>query len=168
MEEIWKRIHAWLDANAPPGYGHLRPGASAESVSAAEETMGQKFPADVKASYFIHDGQVDEPGLIGGEGWCLFSLREMVEQCQRWSNSGVRDRLPIAWGAMGDHIYLDLQDSEQLGRVMVQRMDSDEPDPVAPSFSAWLEDFANKLDNDEFAYSESDGCLMYADEVDID
>lgn len=51
---------------------------------------------------------------------------------------------------------------------MVQRVDSDEPDLVAASFRAWLEDFANKLDNDEFAYSDSDGCLMYADEVDID
>ena len=114
------------------------------------------------------NGQVDEPGLIGGEGWCLFSLREMAEQWQRWSNSRDRDRLPIAWGAMGDHIFLDLQDSEQPGRVMVQRADSDEPDPVAPSFRAWLEDFANKLDNDEFAYSASDGCVMYADEVDIE
>jgi len=48
---------------------------------------------------------------------------------------------------------------------MVQRRDSNEPDPIARSFRSWLEDFANKLDNDEFAYSEDDGCLMYADEI---
>ena len=51
---------------------------------------------------------------------------------------------------------------------MVQRLDSDVPDPLASSFRSWLEDFANKLDNEEFAYSESDGCLMYADEIDED
>ena len=51
---------------------------------------------------------------------------------------------------------------------MVQRRDSAVPDPVAPSFRSWLEDFANRLDNGEFAYSEDDGCLMYADEIEVD
>jgi cell wall assembly regulator SMI1 len=168
MEEIWKRIHTWLDANAPKGYGQLRPAASAKSVSDAEEAMGQKLPADLKASYLVHDGQFDEPGLIGGEGWCLLSLQEMVEKWQAWSKSQDRGRLPIAWGTMGDYIFLDLRDGEQPDRVMVQRLDSDVPDPMAPSFRSWLEDFANKLDDDEFAYSESEGCVMYADEIDID
>jgi cell wall assembly regulator SMI1 len=93
MEEIWKRIHAWLDANAPQGYGQLRPGASAESISEAEEAMGQKLPADLKASYLVHDGQFDEPGLIGGEGWCLFSMQETLEKWQAWSKSKDRGRL---------------------------------------------------------------------------
>jgi cell wall assembly regulator SMI1 len=43
MEEIWKRIHTWLDANAPKNYGQLRPGATAESISKAEEAIGHKF-----------------------------------------------------------------------------------------------------------------------------
>ena len=163
MEEIWKRIHTWLGANAPKGYGQLRPGATRESISAAEETMGQQLPADVSASYLVHDGQVDEPGLIGGEGWCLFSLREIVDHWQQWSHSQDRGRLPIARGGTGDYIFLD-----QLGSVMVQRRDRDVPDTVAPSFHSWLEDFADKLDTDEFAYSERDGCVMYADEIDID
>ena len=51
---------------------------------------------------------------------------------------------------------------------MVQHRDRDVPDTVAPSFHSWLEDFADKLDTDEFAYSERDGCVMYADEIDID
>ena len=164
MEEIWKRIHRWLNANAPKGYGQLRPGASAHSISAAEDAIGQELPADLKASYLIHDGQVDEPGLIGGEGWCLFSLREIVDHWQRWSTSQDRDRLPIAWNPMGDHIFIDLRDVAH-GRVMVQRRDSNDPDVVASSFRSWLEDFANKLDNAEFVYSEDDGCLMYADEI---
>jgi len=170
MEEIWKRIQTWLAANAPQGHGQLRPAASADSVSAAEEAICLKLPADLKASFLVHDGQVDEPGLIGGEGWCLLSLHEIVEQWQRWSKSESQDVgcVPIAWDAMGDYIFLDLRDSEQPGRVMVQRRDSAVPDPVAPSFRSWLEDFANRLDNGEFAYSEDDGCLMYADEIDVD
>lgn len=44
-------------------------------------------------------------------------------------------RLPIAWGAMGDHIFLDLRDGEQPGRVMVQRLNSDVPRPGGPIVS---------------------------------
>jgi hypothetical protein len=51
---------------------------------------------------------------------------------------------------------------------MVQRCDSATPDPVAPSFRSWLEDFAEQLEDGEFAYSEGEGSLMYADELDLD
>ncbi len=68
MKAVWKRIHAWLDANAPAGYGDLRPGASAAAIQAAEKALGLKLSADIKASYRVHDGQGNEPGLIGGEG----------------------------------------------------------------------------------------------------
>jgi cell wall assembly regulator SMI1 len=170
MKAVWKRIHAWLDANAPAGYGHLRPGASAEAILAAEKAMGLKLPTEVKASYRIHDGQGNEPGLIGGEGWCLLSLKEMVAWWRKWSkHARFRECVPVAWGGAGDYIFLDLSPtSKPPGRVIVQRSDTDGPDPVAPSFRLWLEDFADKLESDEFAYSEADGSLLYADEIDLD
>jgi len=69
----------------------------------------------------------------------------------------------------GDYIFLDLgPDAEKAGCLIVQRSDTDDPDPVAPSFKAWLEDFADKLEDDEFAYSEEEGEIMYADEIDLD
>ena len=169
MKAIWKRIHAWLDANAPEGYGYLRPAATAEAIQVAEEAMRQKFPADVKASYRIHDGQDNEPGLIGGEGWHLLSLQEMVEAWRRWSrfDSRFASRMPVASGGAGDYIFLELgSDSEEPSSLIVQRRDRDDPAPVAPSFRFWLEDFADKLDNDELAYAEKEGCIMYTDEID--
>ena len=57
MKAIWERLHTWLRENAPAGYGDLRLGASAEAIRAAERAMGLKLPADIKASYRIHDGQ---------------------------------------------------------------------------------------------------------------
>ena len=171
MKAVWKRIHAWLDENAPAGYGHLRPGASADAIQAAEKVMGLKLPADVKASYRVHDGQSNEPGLIGGEGWCLLTLQEMVKWWRKWSKHAPRFRnyAPVAWGGAGDYIFLDLgSDAERRGGVIVQRSDTEGPDPVARSFRTWLEDFADKLEDDEFAYSEADGCLIYADEIDLD
>lgn len=171
MKAIWKRIHAWLDANASKGYGHLRPGASAEAVQTAEKAMGLKLPADVKASYRIHDGQGNEPGLIGGEGWCLMTLQEMVKSWRKWSKHDPRYRscVPVAWGGAGDYIFVDLgAEAEKPGRLIVQRSDCEGPDPVAPSFRSWLEAFAEKLEDGEFGYSEEHGEILYADEIDLD
>jgi cell wall assembly regulator SMI1 len=171
MKTVWKRIHAWLDANAPEGYGHLRPGASLRAIRAAEETMGLKLPDDVEASYRIHDGQDNEPGLIGGEGWRLLSLQEMVEQWGRWSRSAPKAAhfVPIAWIGTGDHVFLNLDPgAEEPGSLMVQRRDSADPDPLAPTFGSWLADFADQLEDGEFAYSEEHGEVMYADELDLD
>lgn len=171
MRAVWTRIHRWLDANAPKGYGHLRPGASAEAIRTAETEMGLKLPADVKASYLIHDGQSKEPGLIGGEGWCLLPLRDMMKAWRRWSRHDPKyaSRVPVARGGAGDYIFVDLGAKDKnSNRLIVQRSDSDTPDPVAPSFRAWLEDFAEKLEDEELTYSEEHGEIMYADEIDLD
>jgi cell wall assembly regulator SMI1 len=171
MKAIWKRIHTWLNANAQAGYGSLRVGASGGAIGAAEKAMGLKLPADVKASYRIHDGQDNEPGLIGGEGWQVLSLKEMVQVWGRWSQaSSKRARfVPLAWNAMGDFVFLNLDPgSEQTGSLMIQRHDRRKPDPLASSFRSWLEDFADHLEEGELVYSEEDGELMYADELDLE
>lgn len=171
MKAVWTRIHAWLDANAPEGYGHLRPGASDRAVQAAEEAMGVRLPDDLKTSYRTHDGQDNEPGLIGGEGWRLLSRQEMVEQWGRWCQSDPKStcRVPIAWVGTGDYVFLNLAlDAEESSRLMIQRSDSSDPDPLAPSFSSWLEGFADQLEDGEFAYSEDHGEVMYTDEIDLD
>ena len=171
MKAVWKRIHTWLEKNAPAGYGDLRPGASADAIRQAEQVMGLKLPADVKASYRVHDGQSTEPGLIGGEGWCLLPLQEMVAWWRKWCEKSQRFRgcVPVAWGGAGGYIFLDLGTAaESPGGVIVRPSDTDGPDPVAPSFRSWLEEFADQLERNEFVYSEADGCLMYADEIDLD
>jgi cell wall assembly regulator SMI1 len=140
MKAVWKRIHTWLDANAPKGYGNLRPGASAEAIRAAEGAMGVK-------------------------------LREMVKSWRRWARHDPRyaTRVPVAWGGAGDYVFVDLgSGAEQPGRLIVQRSDHDGTDPVTPSFRAWLEGFAEQLEDDEFTYSEEHGEIMYADEIDPD
>src|SRR4051812_47853514 len=111
MKRVWDRIHAWLDANAPAGYGGLRPGASAEAIAAAEVAMGLTLPDDVKASYRIHDGQDGGPGLIGGEGWFLLPLEQIVRGWRNWSRdeSNVARWVPLAWIGMGDYVFLNLE-----------------------------------------------------------
>jgi cell wall assembly regulator SMI1 len=171
MKAVWDRIHTWLAANAPAGYGNLRAGTSDQAIRDAERAMGLILPDDVKASYRIHDGQDVEPGLVGGEGWMLMPLREAVKKWGDWSRANPKDAgcVPIAWGVMGDHVFLDLDPaSEEPGRLMIQRRDTAQPAPLMPSFAAWLEEFAEKLEAGEFVYSEEHEQVMYADELDID
>jgi cell wall assembly regulator SMI1 len=171
MKDVWDRLHAWLDANAPAGYGNLRPGASAETIESAEMAMGLKLPDAVKSSYRIHDGQSNEPGLIGGEGWRLLSLQEIVETWAGWSQANPKAAhcVPIAWGGRGDYVFLDLDpNSPDLGRHLIQRLDRDEPDPLVGSFSSWLKDFADELEAGEFVYSDEDGGVIRTDLLDLD
>jgi hypothetical protein len=125
----------------------------------------------MKASYRIHDGQGTGPGLIGGEGWKLLSLQEIVGWWEHWSRADPKNarRVPVACIGTGDCIFLDLDpDSEDPGCLSIQRRDSAEPDPFLPSFSFWLEDFAGELEDGEFAYSQEHGEVMLADELDLD
>lgn len=99
------------------------------------------------------------------------SLREMVSGWRGWCKNDprFRGRVPVAWGGAGDYVFHDLgPDADPKGAVVVLRGDSAGPDPVASSFRAWLEAFAADLEADAFAYSAADGCLMYADELDLD
>jgi len=95
----------------------------------------------------------------------------MVEQWGRWSRSNPKDAhcVPVAWIGTGDYVFLNLEpDAEDLGCLMIQRRDSADTDPLVPSFRAWLEDFADQLEDGEFAYSEDHGEVMCADELDLD
>ena len=72
--------------------GLYRTGKYAECAESAEKAMRLTLPGDVKASYRIHDGQGLDPhwgdaGLVGGEGWRLLPVHEIVEQWEHWSRA---------------------------------------------------------------------------------
>ena len=171
MLEVWKRILSWHKANTPEEYCRLRSGASYEELQSVETQLGLELPDDIKSSCRIHDGQLEEGGIIGGEGWRLLPLLEITEIRERWiqANPGDRYYIPVAEGVMGDYVLLNLDpNSENQGSLMIQRKDSTESDYFMPSFASWLTNFADQLETGEFAYSEEDGCVMYADELDLD
>ena len=168
MRDLWETIEARL---APEVLRGLRPGASDKNIATAEARLEVTFPEDLRASYRIHDGQDIEPGLVGGEGWMLMPLREVVERWGDWSRGNPKDAsyVPIAWGVMSDYVFLDLDPaSEKPGRLMIQRRDRADPDPYQPSFRVWLDEFAKQLEAGEFVYSDEHEQIMYADELDID
>ncbi len=78
VAKSWERIDAWLEEHLTLAYGSLRPPADEADLESVEEAIGQPLPADVRASYLIHDGQEDydfeEDVELYGYG-VLFGLR---------------------------------------------------------------------------------------------
>jgi hypothetical protein len=107
----------------------------------------------------------------------LLPIQRMVQLWGRWSQDDEKDAclVPLAWIGTGDYVFLNLDldfrnldpDAEEPFYLLIQRRDSTDPDPFVPSFSFWLEDFADELERDVFAYSEELGEVMYAGEIAI-
>jgi hypothetical protein len=82
----WARIDAWLRTNAPALAAGLRPPASEEALRALESALEAPLPADLRASWAIHDGQ--EPGhtLVWWlDTWQLLPVADALAQMGAWS-----------------------------------------------------------------------------------
>jgi cell wall assembly regulator SMI1 len=55
----WARIERWFATHLPDRALRLRPPASEAAIAEAEEQLGRRLPADLRASYRVHDGQDD-------------------------------------------------------------------------------------------------------------
>ena len=99
VERSWRRIESWFADRHPEVALGLAKGASEKSIAAAEKKLGARFPPDVRASFLVHDGQVDEPGV----------------QLWPWARRlGSLESLTACW--TGDRKYFD-------ERTMAERLD---------------------------------------------
>ena len=156
------------------GAGESAPGATNEQIRAAEAALGVTLPKDVKACYRIHDGQVsggvDVPDFL--HGWRWNSLSDMVDD---WRFLNHPTWIPVANNQNGDFYCLDLTPNEdrKVGRVILwwHDLNYNSPEDVhvaAVSFTAWLRDFADELEEGEWVNSEEFGGLVREDELDDD
>src|SRR5687768_2872139 len=128
MDEIWKRIEAWLAQNAPDVREDLQPGATDAALAEASRTFGAELPADMAASYRVHDGSRGGAGPLFGE-WRLLSLAAAARAwgtLKKQSDDGVfedddvqaapqvKDEwwnpkwIPVASNSSGDFLCADL------------------------------------------------------------
>ncbi|MBN9519177.1 SMI1/KNR4 family protein [bacterium] len=52
----WTRLESWCKQHHPRLLGQLNPGASDQEIAAAERSIGQVLPDDVRESLEIHNG----------------------------------------------------------------------------------------------------------------
>ena len=76
---------AWLDANAPDVKKSLNSGATDKDIADAEAVLGVSLPEDVKASYKIHNGQVEyDMGFINSREFLWLERIETNGACGRF------------------------------------------------------------------------------------
>ncbi len=166
VSDSWRRIEAWLAHNSPQVLAALRPPAAQEQIAHLESATGLKLSQDVRQSFLIHDGSSDF-GLISGNE--LLSLQHAAGEWEFWvdfvesgqadgwatePDAGVREGwfrrgwLPLTYDGAGDHACLDLDPGEggQPGQIIEFWHDADDRKIVAPSFGAWLCQFADELE----------------------
>lgn len=180
IEQSWQRIEAWLQANDPDTLASLQPGATAEEIATTEAHLGVALPDDLRASYRIHDGQDDEASLI--EGVELLSLARVRSEWTVWKellddgtfedttsapDGPIRPDwwnarwIPLTYDGSGNHYCADLDPAPggNVGQIITMWHDEEAREIVAPTFSAWLQQFAAELEAGEYAYSEDYGGL---------
>lgn len=181
MQDIWTQIESWMRANAPQVLDTLQPGASDAQIAELESALAIQLPDDVRASYRIHNGQATyKYGLINGREF--LSLERIRDEWQVWKelldsgtfqteegqdqgsdpDPGIRNLwwsdkwIPLTYDGGGNHDCLDLYpaDGGTVGQIITMWHDDDERKLVAPSFRAWLKQYAEGLAAGQFAFSE--------------
>ncbi len=166
------RIRRWMTTHGAPLLAeNLAPGATAERLASAEEEFGVALPADLRALWSVHDGSLQElNGFVNGfnllsTSWAagqqesvLMSIDFARESPDNWPESGgTMDELasehwlPFA-GLDSDSLVVH----GESGRVFDCPHD-DTPRLVAPSLAAWLEEYASRLEADDYVLEEGFG-----------
>ena len=165
----WARIDAWLAKKAKRIRKAMAGGATAEQIAAAEGRLGVALPADVRASWQIHDGG-DESDLFPSSepddmGYSLLSLEEVVEATasrrghERWNPNW----LAVATNGGGDYQAVDLSpDGRTAGRVIEVSHETGTVTVLAPSWAARLADLADGLEAKRYKYDADDGIVRPA------
>lgn len=192
MQEIWSKIESWLRANAPQILETLQPGVSDVQITELENFLSIRFPEDVRASYQIHNGQASyEYGLMDGREF--LSVEQIKGEWQIWKElldsgtfqkedgqdqgsnpaPGIRNVwwspqwIPLTYDGSGNHDCLDLNPTARgtVGQIITMWHDDATLEIVAPSFRAWLQQYAEGLESGRLIFSQEQAGIVKVDDL---
>jgi cell wall assembly regulator SMI1 len=176
----WDKIIRWFDANppaVPDDALELYNGATAKEIKEAEQAMGISFPEDVKESYRLHNGNRECQGLFTWGGG-LISLKRMVKAWRMWAKGvasgtfqGMEDLLQskgpikkcwwnVRWipiidrGGSCDFVDMDPAEGGHVGQIVHFFHETGADRVDAPSWQAYLSDFADGLEKGKLCYDD--------------
>jgi len=180
MEDIWKRLEAYLAQYAPKMLDGLAPPATESEIEAFEEKVAYRLPVDLRQSLLRHNGQTYKNGdptggsLIPG-GYALASLGVMLGEWEehrsisedlgnqrdpKTANTGVKPFflhaawIPIAVDIGGNSICVDLDPAADgiLGQILERNHELDTPERITDSYAAWLSQLADDFEAGRYVY----------------
>ncbi|MDR2298266.1 MAG: SMI1/KNR4 family protein [Comamonas sp.] len=183
LQHNWNRIARWYATNTPQGTLVLAKGASEDEIAELETALGQRLPDDLRHSLSLHNGAANEGYLLyHGE---LLSTRgilkvwQMYRAMQHNEGWGQGDDYeteelqgpirPVYWDGLripltdnsGDAAMLDLLPAEggQAGQIIEFDGEVGPRTVLASSFSAWIAQLADELEQGRHVYIEDAGCV---------
>src|SRR5262245_32469437 len=147
MSDAWRRIDAWLTANAPGVLKALRPPVTADALASLERRLNRPLPIALRDAYGAHDGTRGEEHAILGAvrtpldaRWARYMwwlTAENALACYRLMND-LSDEwppslLPVAEDGGGNLIVVDLD----RGTVSAWDHETWESIKLADDFGAW-------------------------------
>lgn len=182
VQDLWERIEAWLQREAPEELLSLQPGATDWELQEAETVLGITLPEEVKASYRIHNGGalIADP-TTSDWWWELLCLEDIVrdwnlfrrfdhgllaplqpeEQVQ--SRNWDLQWIPIleAHTLTRQRLCLDLAPGPagHAGQIIEVDWTNCARPVIAPSFRDLLVIFASDLEAGHYMWNEEEGTL---------
>jgi cell wall assembly regulator SMI1 len=174
LRENWKRIVRWhaenvRDDEGLPADRSLPAGASAPDIDQAEQAIGLRFPADLRASYLLHDGSAGY-GIFPW-GYSFLSLAELVHEWQRnrkllahdWATSPSGPIRPVHWSTKwipvgsnqsGDFDCIDLDPAPggTIGQMIAFNHEVGPTRVAAAGIGAWVAEYADRLEAGIYRY----------------
>jgi cell wall assembly regulator SMI1 len=173
MNDLWARILTWFAAHVPPGFFSPNPGASESEIRDAEAALGLRLPADFVESYRLHNGGREGAFFRNYE---LMPLKEITRTAAfkkqlltlDWGDYIPQPEGPIKqvfWNAQwvpfmdtgsGDNLCIDLDPAPggAVGQVIEFGHELGPERLIAPSFCAWLSQFADDLEAGRYGFGE--------------
>ena len=192
MEDIWIRIESWMQINAPKVLKSLQRGASETQIIEFEDFLSITLPEDIKSSYRIHNGQSRNGcGLIYGREF--LSLQRIKDEWEVWKEllddgvfndedgkdqgsnpvPGIRNLwwsenwIPLTYDGTGNHDCIDLDPDEggTVGQIITMWHDDADRSIIAPSFGAWLKQYADGLESGQLIFSRKYNGIVRQDDI---
>lgn len=157
--DLIDRMDVWLRSNRAEYYARLRPGATAESLSAFEQRFAIELPPAFRALYMWRDGQDSNEFASLQDNRMFSSLKDIADTKEmldgmigfdfddpRWWRRGW---VPFLSNGGGDHLCLDLaaDDGGQPGQVIAFWHDWEDRSVEYSSFREWLAGLVESMEN---------------------
>lgn len=134
MNDLWAQLKNLAKEMCPEKIKSLSKGTSTKTLASAQKNLGFDFPADLRDSLLLHDGQPTDELLFHGE-WYLLPVAKIV-----FNYVELDPLLPFAANGAGDFLCLAKPLEEDLPWPVVQYShEGGRKKTLFPSYKRWFE-----------------------------
>jgi cell wall assembly regulator SMI1 len=163
MEELLDQLAKWLAKHRKRFLKALQPGAGAATLTKLKKALGCPLPDELAALLAWHDGQSPEAAGKFEENWILLSAERIAaakaDLDANAAETGWKSKwVPFLDDDQGDYLCLDT--AKKGVPVRGFYLGNTEHEEVAPSLTAWCEDFVKAVEAGQYHEDPEHGTFM--------